>query len=132
MDDDAVWVGSSMKASKAASFRGGLDAVAIHREIVSDADLKARFRRVGGGTVAQLAPVVMPELGPLPAGRVVATFHEGMPAQDRWLNAVEKLPGETLRWTGREFCCRGCRYVTTTGGFARVGKAPCSRDSPPM
>ncbi len=103
VDDDAVWVGSSMKASKAASFRGGLDAVAIHREIVSDADLKARFRRVGGGTVAQLAPVVMPELGPLPAGRVVATFHEGMPAQDRWLNAVEKLPGETLRWTGREF-----------------------------
>ena len=103
VDDDAVWVGSSMKASKAASFRGGLDAVAIHREIVSDADLKARFRRVGGGTVAPLAPVVMPDLGPLPAGRVVAMFHEGMPAQDRWLNAVEKLPGETLRWTGREF-----------------------------
>ena len=103
VDDDAVWVGSSMKGSKAASFRGGLDAVAIHREIVSDADLKARFRRVGGAAVAQLAPAVMPDLGPLPAGRVVATFHEGMPAQDRWLTAAEKLPGETLRWSGREF-----------------------------
>jgi hypothetical protein len=103
VDDDAVWVGSSMKGSKGASFRGGLDAVAIHREIVSDADLKARFRRVGGAAVAQLAPAVMPDLGPLPAGRVVATFHEGMPAQDRWLTAAEKLPGETLRWSGREF-----------------------------
>ena len=103
VDDDAVWVGSAMKGSKAASFRGGLDAVAIHREIVSDADLKARFRRVGGAAVAQLAPAVMPDLGPLPAGRVVAMFHEGMPAQDRWLTAAEKLPGETLRWSGREF-----------------------------
>ena len=103
VDDDAVWVGSSMKGSRAASFRGSLDAVAIHREIVSDADLKARFRRVGGAAVAQLAPAVMPDLGPLPAGRVVAMFHEGMPAQDRWLTAAEKLPGETLRWSGREF-----------------------------
>ena len=92
-----------MKGSRAASFRGSLDAVAIHREIVSDADLKARFRRVGGAAVAQLAPAVMPDLGPLPAGRVVAMFHEGMPAQDRWLTAAEKLPGETLRWSGREF-----------------------------
>jgi cytochrome c553 len=103
VDDDAVWIGSSMKASPAASFRGGLDAVAIHREIVSDAELKARFRRLGGPVIAKPAPAVMPELGPLPTGRVLTTFHEGMPTHDRWLNEGEKLPAETLRWSGREF-----------------------------
>jgi hypothetical protein len=103
VDDDAIWIGSSMKGSASASFRGNLDAVAIHREIVSDAQLKARFRRTGGPVIVKAAPAVMPDLGPLPAGRVVATFHEGMPAHDRWLNAGEKLPPATLRWSGPEF-----------------------------
>jgi mono/diheme cytochrome c family protein len=103
VDDDAIWIGSSMKGSPAASFRGGLDAVAIHREVVSDTELKARFRRLGGPVVAKAAPAVMPDVGPLAPGRVLATFHEGMPTHDRWLNEGEKLPAETVRWSGREF-----------------------------
>jgi hypothetical protein len=103
VDDDAIWIGSSMKGSAGASFRGSLDAVAVHREIVSDAELKARFRRTGGPVVAKAAPAMMPDLGALPAGRVLATFHEGMPTHDRWLNEGERLPAETLRWSGTEF-----------------------------
>jgi mono/diheme cytochrome c family protein len=103
VDDDAIWIGSSMKGAASASFRGSLDAIAVHREIVSDAELKARFRRVGGATTAKSAPAVMPALGPIPAGRVVLTLHEGMPTHDRWLNEGEKLPAETLRWSGGEF-----------------------------
>ncbi|WP_414664511.1 DUF1553 domain-containing protein [Horticoccus sp. 23ND18S-11] len=103
VDDDAVWIGSSMKGSASASFRGSLDAVAIHREILTDAELKARFRRVGGPVVAKAAPAVMPDLGPLPAGQVLMTFHEGMPTHDRWLNAGEAVPAETTRWSGNHF-----------------------------
>jgi mono/diheme cytochrome c family protein len=103
VDDDAIWIGSSMQGGASASFRGSLDAVAIHREIVGEAELKARFRRTGGAVVAKAAPAVMPDLGTLPAGRVVATFHEGMPTHDRWLNDGEKLPAETVRWSGGEF-----------------------------
>ena len=103
VDDDAIWIGSSMKGSRSASLRGSVDAVAVHREIISDAELKARFRRVGGPVAGKPAPAVMPDLGPLPAGRVVATFHEGMPTHDRWLNEGEKLPPETLRWSGNTF-----------------------------
>jgi hypothetical protein len=103
VDDDAVWIGSSMNGSAGASFRGSLDAVAVHREILADAELKARFRRTGGAVVAKAAPAVMPDLGALPSGRLLATFHEGMPTHDRWLNAGEKVPAETLRWSGTEF-----------------------------
>ena len=103
VDDDAIWIGSSMKGAASASFRGGLDAIAVHREIVPDAELKTRFRRTGGPVAAKPAPAVMPDLGTLPAGRVVLTLHEGLVAHDRWLNEGEKIPAEALRWSGREF-----------------------------
>jgi hypothetical protein len=103
VDDDAVWIGSSMKGAASASFRGSLDAVAIHREIVPDAELKTRFRRKGGPVIGKAAPAVMPDLGALPAGRVQMTFHEAMPAHDRWLNEGEKLPRETTRWAAADF-----------------------------
>ncbi|MDP3072791.1 MAG: DUF1553 domain-containing protein [Opitutaceae bacterium] len=104
VDDDAIWIGSSMKGAANASFRGSLDGVAIYREILPDAELKTRYRRVGPATIAaKPAPAVMPDVGAIPAGRVLATFHEGMPTHDRWLNEGEKLPAETLRWSAREF-----------------------------
>ena len=103
VDDDAVWIGSSMKGNSTASFRGSMDAVAIHREIVSDADLKGRFRRSGGAVIGKAAPEVMPDVGALPAGQVQMTFHESMPAHDRWLNEGETLPVETSRWVAEDF-----------------------------
>lgn len=103
VDDDAVWIGSSMKGAASASIHGSLDSVAIHREILSDAELKARFRRKGGPVVAKAAPAVMPDVGALPGGLVQMTFHEGMPAHDRWLNEGEKLPRETTRWAAANF-----------------------------
>lgn len=124
VDDDAVWIGSSMKGSAAASFRGSLDSVAVHREILGDAEIKARFRRVGGPVVAKAAPAVMPELGPLPAGRVSASFHEGMPAHDRWLNEGEKLPAETRRWSGSEFLLPRLPLRYDDWGIRASWKAP--------
>jgi mono/diheme cytochrome c family protein len=103
VDDDAVWIGSSMRGSAGSSFRGSMDAVAIHREIVSDADLKARFRRKGGAVIGRTAPETMPVVSAPPAGQVLMTFHEGMPAHDRWLNEGEALPKETARWAAPDF-----------------------------
>ncbi len=124
VDDDAVWIGSSMKGSASASFRGAMDAIALHREILSDAELKARFRRVGGPVVAKSAPAVMPALGPLPAGRVLATFHEAMPAHDRWLNADEKIPAEVTRWSGTEFLLPRLPLRYDDWGIRASWKAP--------
>src|SRR5690606_15464966 len=79
VDDDAIWIGSSMGGAAGASLRGRLDSIAVHRSILDEKTLRNRYRRVGEITLEGLAPEVMPELGSLPADRVVATFHEGMP-----------------------------------------------------
>lgn len=126
VDDDAVWIGSAMKGAASASFRGSLDAVAVHREILPDAELKSRFRRVGPApaAAAKAAPAVMPDLGPLPAGRVVAQFHEGMATHDRWLNEGEKLPPETVRWSGTEFLLPRLPLRYDDWGIRASWKAP--------
>lgn len=102
VDDDAIWIGSSMGGSATNSFRGTLDGIAIHREALSDAVMKTRFKRVGGPVVAKPAPEVMPEVGPIPDGKVLASFHEGLEAHNRWLNVDESVPPETARWAASE------------------------------
>src|SRR5690606_6965858 len=102
-DDDEIWIGSSMGGSAAASWDGGLDAIAIHRQILDEATLKKRYRRVGEITLVGLAPAVMPELGQLPSDRVVVTFHQDFPAHDRWLMEDEPWPAAAVRWEGDAF-----------------------------
>ncbi|QOV92514.1 DUF1553 domain-containing protein [Humisphaera borealis] len=101
VDEDAIWIGAS-QGGTANSFRGLLDGIAIHREVLADSVMKSRFKRVGGEVVAKPAPEIMPEVGPIPAGKVLATFHEGLAAHNRWLNVDEKVPPETARWAANE------------------------------
>ena len=124
VDDDAVWIGSSMRGNPASSFRGSLDALAVHREILGDAELKSRFQRVGAPTLAKETPAIMPELGALPAGRVLVTFHEGMPAHDRWLKESEPVPPETARWMGSEFLLPRLPLRYDPWGIRASWKAP--------
>lgn len=99
VDDDAIWIGSSMGGSPSASFRGSLDSIAIYRQQLGDSIMTKRFRRVGEEPKIEPAPEVAPNMGDLPTDEVLITFHEGMPSHDRWLNTNEQLPAETLRWT---------------------------------
>jgi cytochrome c553 len=103
VDDDAIWIGSSKGGAAANSFRGALDAVAVHREILPDDVLKKRFRREGSAPVAKRAKEIMPALGPLPVGQVQVTFHEAMPTHERWLNEGESWPEATLSWQTNHF-----------------------------
>ncbi len=56
-----------------------------------------------GAKPAKAAPEIAPDLGPLPTDHVLMTFHEAMPAHNRWLNEGEALPKETARWQGGSF-----------------------------
>src|SRR5690606_11538811 len=77
VDDDAVWIGSSLGGSAGNSFLGFLDAIAVHRVLFDDATAASRFNRTGGPRVLQALPEEMPELD-VPAGRVLFTIGEGM------------------------------------------------------
>lgn len=99
VDDDAVWIGSSRGGAAANSFRGGLDSIAIHRDLLDDTVMQKRYRREGAEAVAKPAPETMPVVDGVPPGKAVLVLREGMPTHNRWLNEGEAVPPETLRFT---------------------------------
>lgn len=103
VDDDAVWLGSTNKAAAGNSFRGLLDAVAIHREILEPTILSKRFNRAGGAVLVKAAPEEMPDLGVLPAGKVQVNLHQSFPSPFRWLNEGETVPAETMQFNVDRF-----------------------------
>lgn len=124
VDDDAVWIGSTNKATAANSFRGSLDAVSIHREMLPQDVLAKRYQRAGGEAVAKPAPEVMPDLGPIPAGRVLVTFHQNFPNAGRWLNEGESLPPETMRWETDHFLLPRLPLLYDGWGIRDAWKGP--------
>jgi cytochrome c553 len=124
VDDDAVWIGSTKGGAAANSFRGMLDAVAIHRELLGDAVVKQRFRRNGEAVVVKAAKEMMPELGGLPEGRVQVTFHEGVAAHNRWLNEGENWPEQTMQWSTERFLMPRLPARFDAWGIREVWKGP--------
>ena len=55
VDDDEVWIGSSMGGSPNSSFRGALDGIAVHRGALPPERIAARFRRSGGTPEIKIA-----------------------------------------------------------------------------
>lgn len=97
VDDDDVWIGTSLNGSEGNSFIGLIDMVAVHRRRVSDQELAGRFQRKGGPVVVAVEKPEMPKLGTIADGKVLVQFSEGLPAYNRWPTQVE-MPAETYRW----------------------------------
>ncbi|MCP4853613.1 MAG: DUF1553 domain-containing protein [Fuerstiella sp.] len=103
VDNDAVWIGSSLGGNPGNSFNGLLDSVAIHRILLDNRTMATRFNRVGGPRVVAPLPEVQPGIEGLLRGHSQLTLSEGMPAHERWLNHGETWPEETTRWNGDSF-----------------------------
>ncbi|MES2788051.1 MAG: DUF1549 domain-containing protein, partial [Planctomycetota bacterium] len=124
VDDDAIWIGSSRGGAAANSFRGSLDAIAIHRQVLDNTIMQSRFRREGGEVVVQPVPESMPLISDLPTDRVLVTLHEGMPAHVRWLNEGEAAPAETARWPADFFLMDRLPVRYDAWGIRDAWKAP--------
>ncbi len=124
VDDDAVWIGSSQGGNASNSFRGWIDAVKIHHDLVSDDVMAKRFLRVGGPRVVGPLPEVMPEIMEVPPGRVVVTLAENLPDHQRWLNEGETWPKETARWLGDLFLLPRIPLRYDDWGIRASWKAP--------
>ncbi|WP_234824332.1 DUF1553 domain-containing protein [Bremerella cremea] len=123
-DNDDVWIGSSMNGSAGASFRGLLDSVAIHRQVLADKTLQERFHRVGEPIIIGPEPEVMPQLGILPSDEVQVTFHEGFPTHDRWLMTDELWPDVADTWKGEAFLLDRLPLRYDSWGIRDAWKAP--------
>ena len=91
VDRDAVWIGSSQGGLSSSSFTGSLDAVVLHRGMADNRYMAGRYRREGVETSDLPAPEKMPDVGNIPAGKVLLTVHENAPANDRWLLMGEEF-----------------------------------------
>src|SRR5690606_39469318 len=94
VDDDAIWIGSSMGGNSSSSFQGLIDEIAIFRKVLSDEQLASRFRREGPERNIYEIPEVVPQFAVLPEAVTVRVF-EGVPAHDRWV-AADRLPAEPV------------------------------------
>jgi cytochrome c553 len=124
VDDDAVWIGSSQGGAASNSFRGLLDSIAVHRAIVDDPTMASRFKRLGGPIAAQPAQEATPDVEPLTDGRVAVTFHEDVPAHDRWLNEGEAWPAAAMRFEGSEFLLPRLPLRFDAWGIREAWKVP--------
>jgi len=97
VDDDDIWIGSSLGGSSSNSFRGSLDSIAIHRAPLTQDYVTAQFNRVGGPQVVEPQPAVMPDVKGVPNNGVVVTLSGGFPNDSRWPLTSEAWPEESAR-----------------------------------
>ena len=93
VDDDEVWIGSSMGGQAGSTFNGLINEVAVHRLALAASNLTARFHHVPP------APKLA-DLSKLPKDRVQVELIEGISASPNW-NFTPGSPIET--WTESAF-----------------------------
>jgi hypothetical protein len=91
VDNDDVWIGTSMGAQANSTLIGGIDEVAMYRKVLSPERIRLRYKAL------QPKPYVTE--GPLPDGGVLAEIIEGLPAGS-W-NFIPTKP--TLRYVEPAF-----------------------------
>ncbi|GAA5510610.1 DUF1553 domain-containing protein [Novipirellula caenicola] len=79
IDNDAIWIGSSMGGSPGNSFRGWLDFVGIYRGMLTDKEMAKRFRT----TPREAVVATEPEMETV-AGKVVVAFDESPDSHRDW------------------------------------------------
>jgi len=123
VDNDDVWIGSSLGGNAGNSLVGFLDAVAIHRRALTEAEIAKHSRRKDDPQVVMPAVAKMPELGKIQAGKVLVQFSEGLSASDRWPNSME-APQESARWWGAAFLLPRVPVRFDDWGIRSSWKAP--------
>ncbi|HBJ38356.1 MAG TPA: hypothetical protein DDZ51_27110, partial [Planctomycetaceae bacterium] len=84
VDDDAIWIGSSMGGSAGNSFVGLVDDIAIYRERLSDDQMQSLYHREGPQRNVTEFPEVRPLLTNSP-GAVSVRIFENIGPHDRWM-----------------------------------------------
>ncbi len=97
VDDDELWIGSSMGGSAASSFNGLLNEVAIYRRALSAKELAGRFNFV--------PPVLKVDLTELAKGAVQVDLFENISTAPNWnftppTHPIERYPARAFAFVG--------------------------------
>jgi hypothetical protein len=122
VDNDAIWIGSSLGGRPTNSFRGMLDEISIYREVLSDDVMRSRFRIQ---KLAGPAPIeVAPSMGEIPPGRVLVTFTEGLAAHERWPVPGDPPAKEISRWITEDLAIPRLPLRYDSWGIRQAWAAP--------
>lgn len=109
VDSDAVWIGSSMGGSTAASFLGLMDLVSVERKLLDDDTIAKRYRRDESiPRVVTSEKPTMPVIAAIAPGTVLTSILEGLPVEDMWpdrdeLESLDPPPVPHASWQGDSF-----------------------------
>lgn len=92
VDDDELWIGSSMGGNPGSTFQGGLDEVALYRAALPAETIVARYEYV--------RPEVKVNLADIPEGPVQVDIYEGLPGGETW---EFRPPQHTGQYQSRAF-----------------------------
>ena len=125
VDNDEVWIGSSMGGNQGSSFRGQLDEVAVYRSALSAKRIAARYQFRG-------RPLPEVDLKKIPADRVLVEIFEKIPDRKSWdFRSPEKTDSFTTEAFAfveapRKYSARGIQidrsnpYLIRASGWATI------------
>jgi hypothetical protein len=108
VDDDELWIGSSLGGSAASTFNGLIDEVAIYRTALDPQRIAARYQaNVPDPREAELAIA-----DSIPSDAVLVQIYEGLPAADTWAFEVAS-PTESFSQTEFAFVDLPKKYTSS-------------------
>lgn len=96
VDDDELWIGSTLGGVAGATFHGGMDEVAIHRTALSPNRIRARFSKHD-------VPVIIEPSKAIPPRDLLVEIFENVPNASAWPKTAGKL---TDTYTASAFAFR--------------------------
>ncbi len=105
VDDDALWIGSSMGGNTGNSFKGRMDSIGLHKEILSGDFIKNRF-------AVRVEPLAIP-VTPMPRDAVRIDLFENFEADQAWPRLMEMELTESYREEAFGFFRYPQRYIST-------------------
>ncbi|EMI22330.1 secreted protein containing DUF1549, partial [Rhodopirellula maiorica SM1] len=125
IDNDAIWIGSSIGGSPGNSFRGWLDFVGIYRGMLTDKEMAKRFRT----TPREPVVATEPKMETVP-GKVVVVFDESADSHRDWpeesfvdpVFAADSRPS-VPNWEAEQFLIPRLPYRYDTWGIRDTWKS---------
>ncbi|MEM6689719.1 MAG: LamG-like jellyroll fold domain-containing protein, partial [Planctomycetota bacterium] len=95
VDDDEIWIGSSLGGNAGNSFRGLMDGVAVHRNILDDTVIASRYQP----TMPPPTPIQsMPDVGSIESNSVSVWLMEDVASDSDWIDTALRTSDAAMQY----------------------------------
>jgi len=116
VDNDEIRIGNG--------FAGLVDAIAIHRSMLDDKTVAAKFQRVGKPRIIEPPAEIMPTTPDIAGGKVLMQIFDGLQSHTRWPANIGLSRADAARWTGDTFLLPRIPLQHDSWGIRSAWNAP--------